>query len=84
MRCLLISLLLISLEDIFAGFALKLILNAISTGANVLKGRVYGNRMINLTVANDKVCVCVCACVCVWMCVCGCGEEEGEWSLVFC
>ena len=42
-------------ESIFAGFALKLVLNAISTGANVLKGRVYGNTMINLTVANDKV-----------------------------
>lgn len=44
-----------TLESIFAGFALKLVLNAISTGANVLKGRVYGNTMINLTVANDKV-----------------------------
>ncbi len=42
-------------EDLLAGFALKLILNAISTGANILKGRVFGNRMINLTVANDKV-----------------------------
>jgi len=43
------------LEPLFAGFALKLILNAISTGANIMKGRVYGNKMINLTVANDKV-----------------------------
>ncbi len=43
------------LEDLLAGFALKLILNAISTGANILKGLVFGNRMINLTVANDKV-----------------------------
>jgi len=42
-------------EPLFGGFALKLIVNAISTGANVLKGRVYGNTMINLTVANDKV-----------------------------
>ncbi|XP_064391978.1 glucokinase regulatory protein-like [Halichondria panicea] len=42
-------------EDLLAGFALKLILNAISTGANILKGRVFGNRMINLTVANDKL-----------------------------
>ena len=47
--------LLMTLESIFAGFALKLVLNAISTGANVLKGRVYRNTMINLTVANDKV-----------------------------
>ena len=42
-------------EPLFAGFALKLILNAISTGANILKGKVYQNTMINLTVANDKV-----------------------------
>ncbi len=42
-------------EPIFAGFAMKLIVNAISTGANILKGRVYGNTMINLTLANDKV-----------------------------
>ena len=42
-------------EPLFAGFALKLVLNAISTGANVMKGRVYGNTMINLTVSNDKV-----------------------------
>lgn len=42
-------------EPLFAGFALKLILNAISTGANILKGKVFRNTMINLTVANDKV-----------------------------
>ncbi|XP_065830844.1 glucokinase regulatory protein-like [Oscarella lobularis] len=34
---------------------MKLAVNAISTCANVLKGRVYGNAMINLTVANDKL-----------------------------
>ncbi len=44
-----------SLEPLFGAFALKLILNVISTGANILKGRVYQNSMINLTVANDKV-----------------------------
>ena len=44
-----------SSEPLFAGFALKLILNAISTGANILKGKVFRNTMINLTVANDKV-----------------------------
>ena len=43
-------------EPLFAGFALKLILNAISTGANIMKGKVFRNTMINLTVANDKVC----------------------------
>ncbi len=42
-------------ESLFGGFALKLVLNAISTGANILKGRVYQNMMINLKVANDKV-----------------------------
>lgn len=42
-------------EPLFAGFALKLVLNAISTGANILKGKVFKNAMINLTVANDKV-----------------------------
>ena len=41
-------------ECVFAGFALKLVLNAISTGANILKGRVYGNEMINLRLSNDK------------------------------
>ena len=46
----------VTAEPLFAGFALKLILNAISTGANVMKGKVIGNTMINLTVANDKVC----------------------------
>ena len=36
-------------------FATKLVLNAVSTGANVLKGAVYGNSMINLTVSNNKL-----------------------------
>lgn len=40
---------------IFADFAVKLVLNAVTTCANVLKGRVYGNTMINLTVANSKL-----------------------------
>ena len=55
---------------LFADFALKLILNAITTGANIIKGRVYGNTMINLTVANSKVCVvmrCVLHGVCLRM-----------------
>lgn len=42
-------------EPLFAGIALKLILNAVSTGANILKGKLFRNTMINLTVANDKV-----------------------------
>ena len=44
---------------LFGDFALKIILNAITTGANIMKGRVYGNSMINLTVANSKVRDCV-------------------------
>jgi N-acetylmuramic acid 6-phosphate (MurNAc-6-P) etherase len=42
-------------ESVFAGFGLKLVLNAVSTGANIMKGRVHGNMMINLTLANDKL-----------------------------
>ena len=41
-------------ECVFAGFGLKLVLNAVSTGANILKGRVCGNEMINLRLSNDK------------------------------
>eukprot|EP00052_Salpingoeca_macrocollata_P020553 m.173075 g.173075 ORF g.173075 m.173075 type:complete len:639 (+) comp21291_c0_seq7:49-1965(+) len=40
---------------VYAEFALKLVLNVITTGANVMKGAVYGNRMINLTVSNNKL-----------------------------
>jgi N-acetylmuramic acid 6-phosphate (MurNAc-6-P) etherase len=42
-------------ESVFAGFGLKLVLNAVSTGANIMKGRVHGNTMINLTLSNDKL-----------------------------
>jgi hypothetical protein len=35
--------------------AVKLILNAVSTCAFINQGCVYGNRMINLTVSNDKL-----------------------------
>ena len=38
-----------------ADFSLKLVLNAITTGGMTLRGRVYGNRMINLTVSNNKL-----------------------------
>lgn len=39
----------------WADFSTKLLLNAVTTGANVLKGAVYGNSMINLTVSNNKL-----------------------------
>ncbi len=35
--------------------ALKLTLNAITTGAHVLAGKVYGNRMIDLRISNNKL-----------------------------
>jgi len=41
--------------DGFAELSLKLVLNAITTGAHVLKGTVFGNRMINLRVSNNKL-----------------------------
>ena len=39
----------------FAELSLKLLVNAITTGAHVLKGMTYGNRMINLKVSNNKL-----------------------------
>ena len=41
--------------SLWAEFSTKLLLNAVTTGANVLKGAVYGNSMINLTVSNNKL-----------------------------
>ncbi|MDK2970703.1 MAG: hypothetical protein PWP23_458 [Candidatus Sumerlaeota bacterium] len=38
-----------------AEFALKLALNALSTGAHVLIGKVYENRMIDLRISNNKL-----------------------------
>lgn len=38
-----------------AEFALKLALNALSTGAHVLVGKVYENRMIDLRISNNKL-----------------------------
>lgn len=38
-----------------ASMAMKWVLNAISTGANVRSGMVVGNDMVNVTVANDKI-----------------------------
>eukprot|EP00040_Diaphanoeca_grandis_P044888 m.14021 g.14021 ORF g.14021 m.14021 type:complete len:609 (-) comp9984_c0_seq1:88-1914(-) len=40
---------------VFAEFSLKLVLNLVTTGANVMKGSVFGNSMINLTVSNNKL-----------------------------
>jgi N-acetylmuramic acid 6-phosphate etherase len=38
-----------------AGTATKLVLNAITTGAMVLTGKTYGNRMIDLQPTNEKL-----------------------------
>lgn len=38
-----------------AEFALKLATNAISTSAQILRGAVYQNRMINVTLSNNKL-----------------------------
>ena len=40
---------------LLAEFAAKLALNVISTGAHVLKGVVYHNRMVNMRVSNVKL-----------------------------
>jgi len=38
-----------------AGTATKLVLNMISTGAMVLLGKVYGNRMVDVAITNQKL-----------------------------
>jgi N-acetylmuramic acid 6-phosphate (MurNAc-6-P) etherase len=35
--------------------AIKLVINALTTGAYVLNGKVYGNRMIDLRISNNKL-----------------------------
>lgn len=35
--------------------AIKLVLNALTTGAHILKGKVYGNRMVDLRISNNKL-----------------------------
>ncbi len=39
----------------YAEYALKLALNALTTGGHVLAGKVYGNRMIDLRISNNKL-----------------------------
>ena len=43
------------LQHCFKEIAIKWILNAISTGAHILKGNVLGNYMIDLKVSNNKM-----------------------------
>ncbi|MCX7918151.1 MAG: hypothetical protein N3A72_00810 [bacterium] len=39
----------------FSEFAMKLILNAITTGGHILAGKIYQNRMIDLKISNNKL-----------------------------
>lgn len=39
----------------FAEYALKLMLNAITTAAHILDGKIYQNRMIDLRISNNKL-----------------------------
>lgn len=38
------------MSAIFAEVAVKWVLNALTTGAHVMKGKVYGNKMVDLQV----------------------------------
>jgi N-acetylmuramic acid 6-phosphate (MurNAc-6-P) etherase len=42
-------------DDCFGQMQLKLTLNAISTGAFVLFGKIFGNRMLDLRLSNNKL-----------------------------
>ena len=50
-------------EELALELSMKVAMNAVSTGANIMIGKVYGNTMINVTVANNKVCSWYRACV---------------------
>ncbi len=39
----------------FSEFSLKLVLNAITTGAHIISGKIYENRMIDLRISNNKL-----------------------------
>ncbi len=41
--------------NVLAEFATKLIINGITTGAHVISGKVYQNRMIDLKISNTKL-----------------------------
>jgi len=40
---------------IFEEYATKLVLNALTTGAHILAGKVYQNRMVDLRISNNKL-----------------------------
>ena len=45
----------ISGAPVYAEYATKLILNALTTGAHILCGKVYRNRMVDLRISNNKL-----------------------------
>jgi N-acetylmuramic acid 6-phosphate (MurNAc-6-P) etherase len=42
-------------NEMLGEYATKLVLNAITTGAHILSGKVYRNRMIDLNISNNKL-----------------------------
>ncbi|MBN1902752.1 hypothetical protein JW926_15610, partial [Candidatus Sumerlaeota bacterium] len=42
-------------NEMLAEYATKLVINAITTGAHILSGKVYQNRMIDLNISNNKL-----------------------------
>jgi hypothetical protein len=46
---------LVILNETLAEYAAKLVCNAITTGAHILAGKVYQNRMIDLNISNNKL-----------------------------
>lgn len=42
-------------DEFLAHFATKLVLNTVTTGAHILAGKVYQNRMIDLNISNTKL-----------------------------
>lgn len=41
--------------DVFGEYATKLILNALTTGAHIMSGKVFENRMVDLRISNTKL-----------------------------
>jgi N-acetylmuramic acid 6-phosphate (MurNAc-6-P) etherase len=41
--------------DVLAEIAVKLVLNAITTGGHIIKGKIMSNRMIDMQVSNNKL-----------------------------
>jgi len=42
-------------NEMLAEYAVKLVINALTTGAHILDGKVYHNRMIDLNISNTKL-----------------------------